>query len=75
MVYNRSHFLKRIIDFINFGLYNSNMCSLYFGHGTSNVWDDILLLVLGTLNLPLSINPIVLQTVVTFKEKKKFLVI
>ncbi|ATW02020.1 hypothetical protein CCU22_02340 [Candidatus Legionella polyplacis] len=75
MVYNRSSFLKRIIDFINFGLHNASMYPLCFGHGTSNIWDDILLLVLGTLNLPLSINPIILQTVVTFKEKKKFLTI
>ena len=60
---------KSIIDFIRFGLSRANVASLYYGHGTDNAWDDITALVLGSLNLPSNIDPILYHAQLTKDEK------
>ena len=60
---------QSIIDFLRFGLSRANAASLYYGHGTDNAWDDVLALVLGTLSLPLDIDPALLSARLTADEK------
>lgn len=57
------------IDFIRFGLSRANAATLHYGHGTDNAWDDILALVLGSLFLPASVDPLLLQAQLTTEEK------
>lgn len=59
-----------ILDFLRFGLSEANTHNLYYGHGTDNAWDDLLALILGSLNLPFDINPLLLQAQLTCKEKE-----
>lgn len=61
---------ETVIDFLRFGLSRANKASLYYGHGTDNAWDDIRALVLGCLNLPYDIDPMLLQARLTLEEKK-----
>lgn len=44
--------LVTILDFIRFGVTQSNAHDLYYGHGTDNAWDEMVALVLGGLQLP-----------------------
>ncbi len=60
---------KSIIDFLRFGLSRANAAELYYGHGTDNAWDDMSALILGSLSLPLDINPILLHSQLTPDEK------
>ena len=61
-----------IIDFIRFGLSRARAEPLHYGHGTDNAWDDILTLVLGSLSLPIGVDPLLLQAQLT-KDEKTFL--
>ena len=61
------HF-SSIIDFLRFGLSKATEESLYYGHGTDNAWDDIFALVLGSLSLPLDVDPLLLQGRLTSEE-------
>lgn len=58
-----------IIDFLRFGFSRANAASLYYGHGTDNAWDDIFALILGSLSLPLDVDPLLLQAQLTVSEK------
>jgi len=58
-----------IIDFIRFGLTCANSRQLHFGHGTDNVVDEIYNLILGTLSLPVDVNPLLLNAKLTNEEK------
>lgn len=60
----------KIIDFLRFGVSRSLFKKNYFGHGTDNAWDDIWMLISGSLNLPFDINPAVLEASLTDFEKK-----
>ena len=62
--------LPRILDFLRYGLSYANSKKLYYGHGTDNAWDDIWALVLGSLYLPLDIDPILLDARLTPDEQK-----
>ncbi len=62
--------LPRIIDFLRYGLSYANSQKLYYGHGTDNAWDDIWALVLGSLYLPLDLDPILLDAKLTPDEQK-----
>ena len=53
--------LVTIVDFLRFGFTCANKNGLYYGHGTDNAWDDIVALVLGSLSLPLDVDPILLN--------------
>ena len=58
-----------IIDFLRFGFSRANAATLYYGHGTDNARDDIFALVLGSLSLPLDVDPLLLQAQLTASEK------
>jgi len=62
--------LNTIIDFLRFGLSRANASDLYYGHGTDNAWDDVLALILGSLSLPLDVEPALLYGQLTNDEKK-----
>ena len=62
--------LPRILDFLRYGLSYANSQKLYYGHGTDNAWDDIWALVLGSLHLPLDIEPMLLDAQLTPYEQK-----
>jgi len=61
--------LKTIADFLRLGLTQANQVELWYGHGTDNAWDEMLALVLGSLKLPLDVDPILLQARLTKSEK------
>ncbi len=60
----------KILDFLRFGVSRALNKNIYFGHGTDNAWDDIWMLVSGSLSLPFDINPEVLNASLTDSEKK-----
>jgi ribosomal protein L3 glutamine methyltransferase len=45
--------LNSINDFIRFGVSLFNQHDLFYGHGTTNVYDEVVYLILHSLNLPL----------------------
>jgi ribosomal protein L3 glutamine methyltransferase len=61
--------LVTIVDFLRFGFTCANKNGLYYGHGTDNAWDDIVALVLGSLSLPLDVDPILLNGRLSHEEK------
>ncbi len=60
---------ESIIDFLRFGISRANAAGLYYGHGTDNVWDEILALILGSLSLAFDSDPILLKARLTKDEK------
>ena len=60
---------QSIIDFLRFGLSRARAATLHYGHGTDNAWDDIMALVLGSLSLPMDVDPLLLQAQLTPDEK------
>lgn len=62
--------LVTVADFLRFGLTQANQAELWYGHGTDNVWDEMLSLVLGSLKLPLDIDPACLQARLTKIERQ-----
>lgn len=65
-----AHELKTIADFLRFGLSQANQAELWYGHGTDNAWDDLYALIMGSLHLPLDLDPLYLQTHLTMPEKQ-----
>lgn len=59
------------LDFIRFGVSHAAANGLYYGHGTDNVRDDIWALILGCLQLPSDIDPILLHGQLTTTEKTR----
>lgn len=62
--------LITIADFLRYGLTMANQQPLYYGHGTSNAWDDIHSLILGTLSLPFDMEPSLWNARLTKSEKE-----
>lgn len=60
---------KTIVDFLRFGVSMAKRENLYYGHGTDNAFDDIWMLILGSLSLPRDIDTIFLQSNLTEDEK------
>lgn len=60
---------KTIIDFLRFGLSKARHSNLYYGHGTDNAWDDIWMLIVESLSLPIDVDPILLTAILTEDEK------
>jgi ribosomal protein L3 glutamine methyltransferase len=48
-----SQYLKTILDFYRFGLSLAAMKQIYLGHGTNAYQDEVLALILGSLQLPM----------------------
>lgn len=61
--------LTTITDFIRFGLSKAQAVGLYYGHGTDNVVDDIVALILEVLHLPWDVDRLFFQAQVTPSEK------
>ncbi len=61
---------RTINDYLRFGLTCANKANLHYGHGTDSAWDDIWMLITGSLFLPYDVNPILLNTAVTDTEKQ-----
>lgn len=61
---------ETIIDFLRFGLSQAEISQLYYGHGTDNAWDDMMALVLGSLHLPIDVDPMMLQARLSPVEKQ-----
>lgn len=49
--------LHTILDWIRFGASEFERNQLYFGHGTDNAWDEAVLLVTASLQLPFDLAP------------------
>lgn len=47
--------LKTVRDVLRFGISLFNQHDLYYGHGTTNVYDEVVYLILQSLNLPLDV--------------------
>lgn len=62
-----------IIDYLRFGFTCANKGGLHYGHGTDNAWDEVVALVLGTLSLPVDVDPILLNAKLTPEEKEKLI--
>ncbi len=61
--------LNTILDFLRFGITKANQANLYYGHGTDNAQADMWALVLGSLFLPCSLDPVLLHARLTGEEK------
>lgn len=61
---------KTILDFLRFGLSSANKEPLHYGHGSDNAWDDIYALILGSLSLPLDVDPSLLKARLSPIEKE-----
>ena len=60
--------LKTIRDFIRFATSNFNKANLYYGHGTTNSWDEAFALILHTLYLPHNVSEEILSANLTKSE-------
>ena len=48
-----AHDLKTVRDYLRFAVSRFNQAELFFGHGSSNAYDEVVYLILHTLHLPL----------------------
>lgn len=64
---------QSIKDFYRYGISKANQANLYFGHGTDNAEDDILWLVLASLNLPLTTDESLFDARLSASEKQHLL--
>ncbi|MFZ0218776.1 MAG: 50S ribosomal protein L3 N(5)-glutamine methyltransferase [Candidatus Aquirickettsiella sp.] len=61
---------RHLQDILRWGYTQFNKADLYYGHGTDNVWDEILYLVLSTLKLGSHLNPCFLGASLTLAERR-----
>lgn len=61
---------RHLQDILRWGFTQFNKSNLYFGHGTDNAWDEILYLVLSTLELESHLNPCFLAASLTLAERR-----
>ncbi|KTD20551.1 adenine specific methylase [Legionella lansingensis] len=62
--------LETILDFLRFGMTQAHVNHLYYGHGTDNAWDEMIALIVGSLHLPLDVDPMLFQARLTQVEKE-----
>lgn len=62
--------LHTIRDLLRFAASRFAASPLYFGHGTDNVWDEAVQLVLRSVHLPLENNHIFLDARLTYAERE-----
>lgn len=60
-----------IRDIINYGVKQFDQANLYFGHSTDNAWDEVVFLVLHSLNLPYDTDWGILDRELTDAESAK----
>lgn len=61
--------LHTIADFLRWGVSRFNEADLFYGHGSTNAWDDAVSLTLFALNLPNNMDDAILQSRLTKTEK------
>ncbi|WP_166268345.1 50S ribosomal protein L3 N(5)-glutamine methyltransferase [Marinobacter caseinilyticus] len=65
--------LKSVRDFLRYTCSRFAASELFYGHGTDNVWDEAVQLVMRSLNLPLENNTLFLDARLTKAEKQLIL--
>lgn len=65
--------LHTVRDFLRYASSQFAASELYFGHGTDNVWDEAVQLVMRTLNLPLENNTLFLDARLVREERQTIL--
>ncbi|UDG80760.1 50S ribosomal protein L3 glutamine methyltransferase [Candidatus Hartigia pinicola] len=61
--------LHTLQDVLNWTINRFNAANIYYGHGTDNVWDEALYLVLSTLYIPLDLADKLLTSRITAMER------
>jgi ribosomal protein L3 glutamine methyltransferase len=62
--------LYTLRDYLRWAISEFGRAGLFFGHGTDNAYDEARVLVLHSLNLPLDIDPALLDARLTSSERK-----
>lgn len=65
--------LKTVRDFLRYATSRFAASDLFYGHGTDNVWDEAVQLVMRTLHLPLENNTLFLDANLTWDERHRIL--
>ena len=65
--------LITVRDYLRYAASRFSEAGLYFGHGTDNVWDEAVLLVMRSLHLPLENNTLFLDARLTRDERQVIL--
>lgn len=65
--------LITVRDYLRYAASRFSEAGLYFGHGTDNVWDEAVLLVMRSLHLPLENNTLFLDARLTRDERQLIL--
>lgn len=65
--------LRTVRDMLRWGFSQLRAANLYYGHGTTNAWDEIIYLILHALCLPLELNKAFLAAKLTHQERTKII--
>ncbi|WP_150913334.1 50S ribosomal protein L3 N(5)-glutamine methyltransferase [Marinobacter halotolerans] len=65
--------LQTVRDYLRYVCSRFSESTLFFGHGTDNVWDEAVQLVMRTLHLPLENNTLFLDARLTLTERELIL--
>lgn len=65
--------LTTVRDYLRYAASRFSEAGLYYGHGTDNVWDEAVLLVMRSLHLPLENNTLFLDASLTRDERQVIL--
>jgi ribosomal protein L3 glutamine methyltransferase len=65
--------LQTVRDYLRYVCSRFSESTLFFGHGTDNVWDEAVQLVMRTLHLPLENNTLFLDARLTLAERELIL--
>lgn len=65
--------LITVRDYLRYSASRFSAAGLYFGHGTDNVWDEAVLLVMRSVHLPLENNTLFLDARLTRDERQLIL--
>ena len=65
--------LHTVRDYLRYASSRFSASTVFFGHGTDNVWDEAVQLVMRTLHLPLDNNTLFLDARLTREERQLIL--
>lgn len=65
--------LSTVSDYLNWGIARSKEAQIYLGHGTEDLWDEVLTIVLHVLKIPQTADIEVLQQTVPQKQGEMIL--
>lgn len=66
---NEATSFETIIDFLRFGITKAKKANLFLGHGTDNIWDEMVALIFGSLNISPDMDKSLLQARLSKSEK------